>query len=80
MKLIDGWRRSLRLWSVRLSAFGSVVFGALLAFPDQALAVWNSLPADIQEMVPNRTELAAGLFVAAAIARVLRQREAAHGQ
>jgi hypothetical protein len=75
--LINDWRQDWRLWSVRVCAAAATIYAFMLAAPDQVLALWQALPPQIQEMIPNRTEIAAALFFAAAIARVLRQQGAA---
>lgn len=79
MKLITNWRQSWRLWSVRVSALGAMLFAFLLAAPDQALAVWQALPADIQALIPNAKEIGLVLTIAALAARVLRQKERSDG-
>lgn len=79
MKLITDWRQSWRLWSVRVSAIGAMLFAFLLAAPDQALAVWQALPADIQALIPNAKEIGLALTIAAIAARVLRQKERRDG-
>jgi hypothetical protein len=80
VKLIAEWRQSWRLWSVRVSAFGAAVFAFLLAAPDQALAIWNALPTEVKEHLPNQQELGLALLTAAAVARVLKQKEAGDGE
>ena len=79
MKLITDWRQSWRLWSVRVSAIGAMLFAFLLAAPDQALAVWQALPADVQALIPNAKEIGLVLTIAALAARVLRQKERGDG-
>ncbi|MGW8141856.1 DUF7940 domain-containing protein [Sphingomonas zeae] len=79
MRLIPNWRQSWRWWSVRVSAFGAMIFTFLLAAPDQALAIWQALPADIQALIPNAKEIGLALTVAAIAARVLRQKERGDG-
>lgn len=79
-RLIDDARRSWRYWSVRVSAIGAAVFAFLLAAPDQALALWQALPAEVQELIPDERQLGLALLTAAAIARVLRQHVPAGGR
>lgn len=74
MKLITGWRRAWRLWSVRVPAIGATIFGLLLAAPDTLLTIWNGLPVEIQELIPNRTAIALLITGASMIARVVRQK------
>lgn len=82
MRLINDWKASWRLWSVRLSALGATLVAFLLAFPDEALAVWNAMPADIQALLPEQTGrlLSLILFVSTIVARIVRQRRASNGQ
>ncbi|QXT34345.1 hypothetical protein KV697_10915 [Sphingomonas sanguinis] len=79
MKPIPNWRQAWRLWSVRVSAFGAVLFAFLLAAPDQVQAIWNALPPDVQAAIPNSKTLALAISVAVTIARVLQQRERSDG-
>ena len=72
--VIENWRQSWRLWSVRVSAIGAAVFAVLVAAPDQALQIWQALPPEVQALVPNAKQLGLLLLSASAIARVLRQR------
>lgn len=74
MKLITGWRQSWRWWSVRVSASGAMIFAFLLAAPDQALAIWQALPADVQAMIPNAKEIGLFLTIAVVIVRNVRQK------
>ncbi len=73
MKLITGWRQSWRWWSVRVSAFGAMIFAFLLAAPDQILAIWQALPADAQALIPNAKEIGLVLTIAVVIVRNVRQ-------
>jgi hypothetical protein len=77
MKTID-WRQARRWWSVRVSALGSLLFALLTAFPDQALAFWNGVPAEIRERIPDNLEhaITAGLFAAVLIVRLIPQEQA----
>jgi hypothetical protein len=77
--MIADWRRAWRLWSVRVSALGSLIFALLLAAPDQVLAIWSALPPELQAMIPNSRELGLFLLVGSTIARILKQRQASHG-
>ncbi len=79
MKPIDEWRQAWRLWSVRVCAAAAALYFFLLTFAEQAHEIWLLLPADVQAVVPNRDKVAMVLFVAAAIARVMRQPAKAAG-
>ena len=76
MKLIQDWRKSHKLWSMRLNAFGAAV-GALAAVaPGVFIQLWASFPPTWRDMVDRR--LLAGMvvlfFVVSGIARLLRQK------
>ncbi|RSV15204.1 hypothetical protein CA235_09725 [Sphingomonas sp. ABOLF] len=77
MKIID-WRQVWRWWSVRVSALGALLFALLTAFPDQALALWMNLPAEIRGRIPDNVEhaITAALFAAVMIVRLIPQGEA----
>ncbi len=74
--LIPRWRQAWRLWSVRVSAIGAILFTLLLAAPDQLLAIWTALPADVQALVPGAPTLGLILSVASLLARLIAQRKA----
>jgi hypothetical protein len=79
MKLIDGWRQqALRLWSVRISALGSLLWGAVAAFPDQMLALWNMMPGEVRGFVPERagTWVGFALFALVILVRLVPQPKA----
>lgn len=74
--LIQNWRQAWRWWSVRVSALGALLTALLLAAPDLAIALWQALPPELAALLPRHAELLVplGLQLAAAIARVIRQR------
>lgn len=82
MKLITGWRQSWRLWSVRLSALGSFLMLVALAAPDMLLASWNTLPPETRSLIPDdiAQAVAAVLFTATFVARLVQQRSASDGE
>jgi lysozyme len=77
MTRID-WREASRWWSVRVSAFGSILYAAMLLMPDQLLALWNMMPAEVRTALPARAGdwLGMILFVLVIVARLLPQRPA----
>lgn len=77
--LIANRRQIWRLWSVRVSALGSMIFAILIAAPDQLLAIWAALPPVLQAMIPNAAELGLALQAASLVARILRQKDHANG-
>ncbi|HEX7823190.1 MAG TPA: hypothetical protein VF463_21560 [Sphingobium sp.] len=65
-RLIPGWTGAWRLWSVRLSTLGAGV-----------MAAWSSLPIELRQALPYADRIAAGLFVAVTVARLVAQEERA---
>lgn len=82
MTLIDGWRHSWRLWSVRLSALGAALSTFALTCPDIVLGVWNSLPGDSRAALPAGLPMIVPtlLFVSATLARLLKQKAETDGK
>ncbi|GAA3708611.1 hypothetical protein GCM10022268_17410 [Sphingomonas cynarae] len=74
MKSID-WREASRWWSLRVSALGSILFAAMTLLPDQLLALWNMMPAEIRAHVPARAGnlVSMALFLLVMIARLIPQ-------
>jgi len=74
MTRID-WREASRWWSVRVSALGSILFAAMTLLPDQLLALWNMMPAEVRAHVPARAGNLVGLvlFVLVIVARLVPQ-------
>lgn len=79
MKLIDGWRQAWRLWSVRVSALGTLLMGLVALAPDALTQAWNMLPDDLKALLPEPVGKAVPfvLFAAALIARLVPQPRAA---
>jgi len=77
LQLIEHWRLAWRFWSVRLNALGSLILGALLAWPDFALGIWNVMPVQIGGQLPEQLALMLPLvlFVAAIAARLITQKK-----
>ncbi len=50
-------------WSVRFSAFGALLTTALLAFPEAALSVWNVLPQDLKDNIPEEYTPIIGMVI-----------------
>jgi len=74
--LIEDWQRCYRLWSVQLSAVGAVLLSILTAWPESTLYLWQMMPAEIRQLIPERvaTGLAAFIFAMSAISRIIKQR------
>lgn len=71
MQKITQWRRVGRWWSVRISAFATMVWAYLLASPDILWTIINSLPPELRELVPPMAPIA--VFAAVTIVRNLQQ-------
>lgn len=82
MKLIPNWRHAWRLASVRVAAIGAIATSAAAASPDTALSIWQSLPEELQAIVPGPVSrwVTPALFVATLVARILKKRDATDGQ
>jgi hypothetical protein len=61
-RLIDDVRLAHRYWSMRISAIGAA-----------ASAAWVALPPDMRTTIPGAEWIGLGLFLAAALSRVLHQ-------
>lgn len=61
-RIIADWRKAYRLWSVRLSALGLAVMSA-----------WPSIPQDIRELIPGQRWIAAIMFAAVILGRLVNQ-------
>jgi hypothetical protein len=77
MRLVPDWRLAWRFWSVRLNALGTFVLGLFLIWPESLLAMWSLVPPEAREVLPPRIVLFVplALFVAATVARVVKQRK-----
>lgn len=69
------WREASRWWSLRVSAIGSLLFAAMTLMPDQLLALWNMMPAEVRAHVPARAGSWIGmiLFLLVVVARLIPQ-------
>ncbi len=63
-RLIPGWGSAWRLWSVRIATLGAGLMTA-----------WSSLPDGLRAALPYADRIAAGLFVAVTVARLVAQEE-----
>ena len=76
MKLIENWKQSYRLKSVQVGA-ASAFFYALILFSEQFLNVWNMIPQELKNKIPENIAEWVGMFVGVAIvlARLKKQPE-----
>lgn len=76
MKLIDNWKQSYKLKSVQIGAL-SAIFFALSLFSEHFLTVWNLIPQDVKNSIPENWKDYVGAFVGVAmiLARLKRQPE-----
>ena len=81
MKLIDNWKQGYKMWSVRLSALGASFLGLFIYFPDWTLYLYNAMPREVRDMIPDNFALmlAMAIFVGSAISRIVKQ-EALHNK
>lgn len=73
--LVPDARLWWRWWSVRFNAIGLAILAWVQFDPVSALAVWNMMPAQVRNVVPEHalTGLAVFFFALAMLARVVRQ-------
>lgn len=76
MKLIDNWKQSYKLKSVQVGAL-SAIFFALCLFSEHFLTVWNLIPQDVKNSIPENWKEYVGAFVGIAmiLARLKKQPE-----
>ena len=66
MKLIDNWKQAWKLKSVQVGAF-SAFFYALILFCDQFVQVWNVIPPELKNYIPEQWKEFVGCFVGVAM-------------
>ncbi|MEH3098884.1 DUF7940 domain-containing protein [Sphingomonas adhaesiva] len=72
MTLLAKWRALARAWSVQLAALGVAISGLLLTIdPTQVQGIWQSLPAELRQLIPANVQswTSLALFVAIVVAR-----------
>ncbi|WP_180076920.1 N-acetylmuramoyl-L-alanine amidase [Acinetobacter sp. YH12251] len=76
MKLIDNWKQAWKLKSVQVGAI-SAFFYALILFSEQFLGVWNVIPQELKNKIPENIAEWVGMFVGVAmvLARLKKQPE-----
>ena len=76
MKLIDNWKQAWKLKSVQVGAI-SAFFYALILFSEQFVQVWNIIPQDLKNKIPENVAEWVGCFVGVAmvLARLKKQPE-----
>lgn len=74
-KMICTWTEAYTYWSIKLSAFGTLVFGLLAMWPDGALYAWQMMPYEVKAWLPdNLTAFAAAvIFGLTMLSRVYKQ-------
>ena len=76
MKLIDNWKKAWKLKSVQVGAL-SAFFYALILFSEQFLSVWEVIPQELKNKIPENVAEWVGIFVGVAmvLARLKKQPE-----
>ncbi|WP_180082420.1 N-acetylmuramoyl-L-alanine amidase [Acinetobacter sp. YH12123] len=76
MKLIDNWKQAWKLKSVQVGAL-SAFFYALILFSEQFLNIWNVIPQELKNKIPENIAEWVGMFVGVAmvLARLKKQPE-----
>ncbi len=76
MKLIDNWKQAWKLKSVQVGAI-SAFFYALILFSEQFLNIWNVIPQELKNKIPENIAEWVGMLVGVAmvLARLKKQPE-----
>ena len=76
MKLIEDWKQAWKLKLVQVGAI-SAFFYILILFSEQFLGVWNIIPQDLKNHIPEQWQEYVGVFVGVAmvLARLKKQPE-----
>ena len=76
MKLIEDWKQAWKLKSVQVGAI-SAFFYILILFSEQFLGVWNIIPQELKNHIPEQWQEYVGVFVGVAmvLARLKKQPE-----
>lgn len=76
MKLIENWKQSYKMKSVQVGA-ASAFFYALILFSEQFLSIWNLIPQELKNKIPENIAEWLGMFVGVAmvLARLKKQPE-----
>ena len=76
MKLIEDWKQAWKLKSVQVGAI-SAFFYVLILFSEQFLGLWNIIPQDLKNLIPEQWQEYVGIFVGVAmvLARIKKQPE-----
>jgi hypothetical protein len=77
-KTVDEIKVWWKLWSIRLGALGTIVTTWLVSFPDQAVAVWGSLPDTVRDLIPAQymPMIGVSIFVLSMVSRFIKQHSA----
>ncbi len=75
MRLIEGWQKAHKFWSVRLGVIGTALTALFLAAPEAALHAWALMPEDVKAMLPPEIIKFMGIFILGSsfVARIVKQ-------
>lgn len=74
--LLKNWKKAWKIKSVQVGAI-SAFFDVLILFAEQFLGVWNIIPQDLKDLIPEQWQEYVGIFVGVAmvLARLKKQPE-----
>lgn len=80
MKLIENWQQAWKLKSVQVAAM-SAFFYAMILFSEHFLNIWNVIPQELKNKIPENSAEWIGMLVGVAmvLARLKKQPEL-HGE
>lgn len=70
------WKIVIKFWSVRLTFISTAILSFGAAFPEQAYGIFQSLPYEVTQLIPQKfvTIIGISLYIAGFISRFFRQR------
>ncbi len=77
VRLIDGWRKAGKFWSIRLGVVGSALTSVFILWPESALYFWGAMPDEVKAWIPEQfiPMIGVSIFVMSMFARVVKQQK-----
>ena len=75
MKLIDDWKQSYKYLTVKVGAILSAFFTLLILFSEQLVVLWNHIPQQIKDQIPDTwgVWIGGGVAIAMTLARLKKE-------
>lgn len=77
LRLIDHAKLVHKQWSFIFTSIGTVLYGWALIAPDAVITLWNSLPLEVQHLVPEQYApfIPLTLFILGLFSKYVKQRK-----